>query len=119
MDAMQFKKQAEEDPQLRAFLQDVAQDVGSRVSVEPPEGYPLAGVDFLFGVAAYALYRLVKDYLDTRALKQQAEVIKTLVEAGFKPELAQATVIALLSRIAKRTEDDPVFRKALNLIGEG
>ena len=69
--------------------------------------------------AGYALYRLVRDYLDTRALKQQAEVIKTLVEAGFKPKLAQATVIALLSRTAKRTEDDPVFKKALKLVGEG
>ena len=118
MDAIQFTQRAKKDPQLREFLEEVAEEVGKQVSVEKPETFAVAGIDLLFGVAAYALYRFVKDYLDSKTLKRQAEVIKMLIEAGFPLELAKTTVVALLKRIAKRTADDPALKKAFDLIGK-
>lgn len=121
MDAMQFEQRAREEKQLCAFLQEVAEDAAKQLSVEDSQRFDvtITGVGILFGVAAYALYRLVKDYLDAKILKKQAEVIKMLIEAGFPPELARATVISLLDRTAKRIEDDPVFKKAIDLVGKG
>jgi len=127
MDSIQFTERAKEDPKLREFLEEVAEDVAKQVAVEKPQTFlTVTGVDILFGVAAYALYRLLKDYLDhhraareTEILKRQAEVVTGLTEAGFPPELAQATAVSLLNGIAKRTEDDPALKKALEFIGKG
>ena len=130
MDAMRFEQFVREDPQLRAFLQGVADEVGKQVPIEEPKRYldvTATGVSMLFNIAVYTLFRLVKDYFDHRralneveVLKRQTEVIRTLVEeAGFPRELAQATVVALLTGIAKRTKDDPVLKKAFDLVGKG
>lgn len=125
MDAMQFTQRAKEDPHLCAFLKEVAEEVDKQISVEKPGAFGITGVDILFGVAAYALYRFVKDYLDHRRavreaeiLKKQAEVIAALTKEKIPPEMAKTTVVELLERIAKRTADDPVLKKAFNLVGK-
>ena len=126
MDGLQFEQQAREDPHLSAFLREVAEDAAQHIAVEEPQRFvTVTGVDLLLGLVAYALYRLAKDYLDHhRALhevdiaKQQAQVITDLIDAGFPPKDAQATAVALLKGIAKRTGDDPVLKKALAMAGK-
>ena len=124
MDAAEFTQQAKDDPQLNAFLTEVAEESGEQISIEEPTRYTVTGVDILIAVAAYALYRLLKDYFDNRRalneaeiLKKQEEVIAALIEAGFYPKDAQSVTIALLENIAKRSNDDPVLKKAVGLLG--
>ena len=100
MDAMQFARRAKEDPQLRPFLQEVADDVDKQVSVEEPEQFTVTGVDFLFFVAAYALFRWLKDYFDrrkemyvTEMVERQADVVVALTKEGIPPKVAQAVVV--------------------------
>ena len=126
MDGRQFEQQAREDPHISAFLREVAEDAAQHIAVEEPQRFvTVTGVDLLLGLVAYALYRLTKDYLDhRRALhevdiaRQQAQVIADLIDAGFPPKDAQATAVALLKGIAKRTVDDPVLKKALAMAGK-
>jgi hypothetical protein len=126
MDSLQFEQQAREDPHISAFLREVAEDAAQHIAVEEPQRFiTITGVDLLLGLVAYALYRLVKDYLDhRRALhevdiaEQQAQVIADLIDAGFPPKDARATAVALLKGIAKRTGDDPVLKKALAMAGK-
>jgi hypothetical protein len=76
MDAATFEQHARQDPQLEAFLREVAQDVAQQISIEEPQRFAVTGVDILLGLAAYALYRWVKDYFDhRRALHESLEVI--------------------------------------------
>ena len=80
--------------------------------------------EILIGIAAYALYRFLKDYFDQKralneveVLKKQEEVISALIDDGFPPEDAQAVTTAMLHNIAKRSADDPVLKKATGLLG--
>ena len=123
MDAAQFTQYAREDPQLNVLLEEVAEDAQQTVSVEEPQSYVLTGVDILIAIAAYALYRWLKDYFDrSRGLheveiaRQQEKLIAVLIEDGFKPQDAQAVAVALLDRIAKRGKDDIAFATAASLI---
>ena len=125
MDSVEFEQLAREDPHRWAFLQEVAEKAGKQVSVEEPQRFA-TGVEIFIGIAAYALFRWAKDYFDhrralneTEILRQQAQVITTLTQEDFPPELAQATVVKLLEGIAKRTKDDPVLQRALDLVGKG
>jgi hypothetical protein len=122
----QFEQHARTDPQVTAFLREVAEDVAQQISVEEPQRFAVIGVDILLGLAAYALYRWTKDYFDhRRALheidiaKQQSQLIAGLIEAGFPAKDAQATAVALLKGIARRTEDDPAVKTARAFVGKG
>lgn len=126
MDAIEFDQHARQDLELRAFLREVAEDVAQQISVEEPQRFAVTGVDILLGLAAYALYRWAKDYFDhRRALqeldiaKQQSQLIEGLIEDGFPPKDAQATAMALLKGIAKRTADDPALKTARAFVGKG
>lgn len=127
MDATQFAQRAKEDPQLNAFLKEIAEDVAKQVPAEEAQRYiTVTGVDILIAVAAYALYRWLKDYFDHRRalkeaeiLKQQEQVIAALIKDGFPPNDARAVTVALLKRIAQRSAEDPVLKAAAVLVGKG
>src|SRR4030065_2735992 len=113
MDAAKFMQQTKADPQLNAFLKEVAEGAGKQVQMEEPQGYTVAGVDILIAVAAYALFRFLKDYFDhPRGLNEgdialhQEKIVDALIKDGFKPREAAAVTGALLDRIAKRGKDD-------------
>jgi hypothetical protein len=97
MDAAQFTQYAQQDPRLNAFLQEIAADVADQVPLEEPQRYiTVAGVDILIAVAAYALYRWLKDYFDHRRalneaeiLRQQEQVVAALVKDGFTAKEAK------------------------------
>jgi hypothetical protein len=122
MDATAFEQHARQDPQLEAFLREVAEDVAQQISIEEPQRFAVTGVDILLGLAAYALYRWAKDYFDHRralheidVAKQQVQLIEGLIADGFPLKDAQATAAALLKGIAKRTGDDPALQTARTL----
>jgi hypothetical protein len=124
MDATEFEQHARQDPQVRAFLREVAEEVAQQISVEEPQRFAITGVDILLGLAAYALYRWAKDYFDRRRAlhevdiaKQQVQLIEGLMADGFPAKDAQATAVALLKGIARRTADDPALETARALVG--
>jgi hypothetical protein len=124
MDALQFQQQAAQDPALNAFLKGVADEVSQDSDLKEPP-VMTTGVDLFFAIAAYAAFRFLKDYFDHRRgqreaqlLERQEEVIAALIADGFPPREARATVVALLKGIAKRTDDDPVFKAATALLGK-
>jgi hypothetical protein len=119
-----FEQQATTDPQLQAFLHEVAENVAHEIAVDEPQRSAVTGVDILLSLVAYALYRWAKDYFDhRRALReldiatQQAQLIEDLIKAGFPRKDAQATAIALLKGVATRTADDPALATARPLVG--
>jgi hypothetical protein len=126
MDAIEFMNQSKEDPQLSSFLSEVAVEAGKQVQMEEPQSYTIAGVDILIAIAAYALFRFLKDYFDHRrglnetdiALHQE-KIADALIKDGFQPKEAIAVTGALLDRIAKRGKDDPAFQTAVGLIESG
>lgn len=124
MEATQFMEHAKQDEKLNLLLQEVAQDAAEQIEIRQPRSHMVTGVDLLIAMAAYTLFRWLKDYFDNkRALneidivKQQEKIIAALIKDGFNPEDAAAVTTALLDRVAKRGKDDPAFKTALGLIG--
>ena len=123
MDALEFQQQAPADPQLRAFLQEVAEAVWPQVRGETWPFFAVTGLDFLFLVAAYVIFRCIKEGLDgwrnrreTEEASRRAEIIEELVRDGIPPEAAQATVTALLQGLDQRSDDDPALQVAQSLV---
>ena len=123
MDAAQFMQQSKADPQLNALLKEVAEEAGKQGQMDEPQTYIGSGAEILLAVAAYALFRFLKDYFDhQRGLNEvdvalhQEKIVKALIKDGFKPKDAAAVTGAMLDRIAKRGKDDPAFKTAVSLI---
>jgi hypothetical protein len=124
MSESEFQVAAHEHQAIRPLLDNVAASVrAAHPDIDTPGRYAITGAEVLLAMATYALYRLVKDRLDHhRALgeielaRKQAEIVVGLVDAGFPPELAQATTTALLENVRGKTADDPAIKAALVLI---
>jgi hypothetical protein len=126
LDAIQFTQFGKEDPQLNSLLSEVAIEAGDQVEFDDTQRYAVTGVDILVAIAAYALYRFLKDFFDYRRglnevelLRKQEEVISALIEDGFPPEQAKAVTVALLKQISKRGADDPAIKAAASILGLG
>jgi len=129
MDSVEVERIIKTDSDLCPFVMEVAEEaaeyLGESVSIQPIEGsirFPITGLDMLFCVAAYTLYRLVRDAFDNRRAladidiaKQQIKLIATLRKLGYTPKQAEAVVTALLKKIKERAEDDPILKKAVSL----
>ena len=99
MDAIQFSQRALQDENLRLFLQEVADEAARDIS---PKGRDrsITLASMLCGIAAYALYRWLKNYFDKERGWQQAELrqqmeleIEDLIQnGGFPPKEARATI---------------------------
>jgi hypothetical protein len=123
MDASQFVELAGRDPEVAKFIKEVAANATGHVEAETPRSYTLTGADFLIGIAAYALYRWLKDHFDhrrsmneTEVVREQTQIIGELIKEGVEPEAAQAVTVALLDQIAKRGVDDPMLNKAAGIV---
>src|SRR4051794_32662398 len=109
MDALQFEQRVQEDAALQSLVREVAGEAAREVSVSEPQRFvTVSGVDLLFSLAAYALYRWAKEHFDHRrakgeaeVLQQQEQVIAALIEDGFRPKDAQAAAVALLGAMAR------------------
>jgi anti-sigma-K factor RskA len=125
MDEMQFERQVRADPELRAFVDGMAREAGQELTLEEP-GRKVTGVEVLFGLAAYALFRRVKDTLDdertgkeTDEIAWRAAIVAELVAKGIPPKDAQTTVLKVSEQVARRSKDDPILKKVLAWVGLG
>jgi hypothetical protein len=125
MDEVEFRQRVEESQLLSDFLEGIAQKAARETSSDEIDR-SLSGLELLFGAAAYALFRWVKDHFDRRGnldaaelLERQEKVIAALIKEGLSPPEARATVLALVEALADRRSDDPILRSALALISEG
>ena len=123
MDTSPFVRRAQQDPRLAPFLGEVAADAQAHLAETAPPRYTVSGLDLLLGIAAYALYRWLKEAFDQRRaaheaalLDQQARVIADLIAAGVPPAEAQAVTLALLDRLQRRGSDDTAVQAALDLL---
>lgn len=120
MNPEQFRKQAELNQTVADYLDEVAQGANS---VQADRSMALG---MLFGVAAYALYRLAKNYfdhqrgLDEAELRQQMlEEVETLVGSGWDREKALAAVLNVTKEVATLRPDSPALKAALALLKGG
>ena len=126
MDATTFQQHVTGDEDLRSLAIEVAQVLPAADGAKgAAQRYvTLDPADPFLALSAYILYRYVKDTLDYRRAVNETEIaaqrirlIARLVDEGFPQEKAQEAVTALLTTIAKRTEDDPALSKARALLG--
>ena len=125
MDHKQFTDRAIKDHQINLLLKEVAQGISGQVSIDELDHFSVGGVDILISIAAYALYRWLKDYFDYHRNKNEGEIlvertelIARLVKDGFKLQDATMIVNTLLENIAKRSADDPALQLANGMINE-
>ena len=123
MDPKEFTEHAKTNHQINLLLTEVAQAISSQVSIDEPQHYSLGGTDIIIGIAAYALYRWLKDYFvhrralnEQEILRQREPVIAALIHDGFEPDKASIVVNTLLENIAKRSANDPALQIANNII---
>jgi hypothetical protein len=121
MDAEQFRQRAELDQTLPDYLDDVAQ------KADPDQAaHRAAAMTLLFGVAAYALYRLAKNYFDHKRGLQEAELrklmeeeVEVLAQKGWSRDKALEVVQKVSKEVASLRPDSPVLKAALALLGNG
>ncbi|QJW94805.1 hypothetical protein [Frigoriglobus tundricola] len=119
MDRTQFTLQAKRNEVLAAYLDEVAQ--GATAS-----GHRAAGAGLLIGVAAYALYRLVRNYFDHQKGLQEAELrqlllqeVDNLVQKGWDKDKALAAVLEVSKAVTALSPDDPVIQAGMTIIKGG
>lgn len=120
MSFQQFRGRAELNETVADYLDEVAQQAS------PDQAHRSVGLDMLFGLAAYALYRQAKNYLDHRRGLIEAELnekmldqVETLVSGGWDREKALAAVLAVNKEVATLRPDSPALKEALALLGAG
>jgi hypothetical protein len=52
-------------------------------------------------------------------VERQKQIIAELIRDGFSPKDAHGVTVALLKKVAQRSADDPILKRATNLIGKG
>jgi fucose permease len=127
MDFKEFQQQVVEQKQLNSFLQETAaESMKSLLTEESRRSFTVTGMELLFAIATYALYRLAKEFFDNRrALNevkiamQQEKLISSLIKDGFPHKEAHIVAVTLLKGISKRTEDDPALKEAFAILERG
>jgi hypothetical protein len=117
MDFDQFCQHAKLDQNVANYLDDIAQ------AADPHQTDRSVGLDVLFAMAAYALYRLAKNYLDQQRglaeaeLRQQLlEQVETLVKGGWSRDKALAAALAVSKDVATLRPDTPALKGAIALL---
>jgi hypothetical protein len=117
MNAEQFRAEAELDQTLSDYLDGVAE------AANPEEADRSIVLGILFGVAAYGLYRMAKNYfdyergLDEAELRQQMmEEVEALVQKGWSRDKALEAVLAVSKQIASLRADDSALKAAIALL---
>jgi len=116
MDAELFRKNAELNGELADYLDEFAQ------AAAPTQGQRTVGLDALFLVASYALFRLSKNYFDHQRGLSEAELrqkmldqVDVLVKAGWGHDAALGVIQQVSKDIATLRADSPILKAALEL----
>lgn len=120
MDAEAFRKQAELNQELADYIDEVAQET------DPEQANRTILFDAIFAVAAYALYRMAKNYFDHKRGLIEAELtqkmldqVDSLVQKGWSKDKALAAVQSVSKNIATLRSDSPALKAALDLLAKG
>jgi hypothetical protein len=120
MDADQFRQHAELDQVLADYLDEVAQEADA----DPARRSVALGM--LFGVAAYALYRLAKNYFDHQRGLDEAELrqlmleqVEALIQSGWTRAKALDAVQKVSKDVASLRADSPALKASLALLKVG
>ncbi len=120
MDAEEFSKQAELNQGLADYIDEVAQ------AADPDEGNRAIGFEAIFFVAAYALFRMAKNYFDHKRGLIEADLrqkmldqVDGLVQKGWGRDKALAAVQSISKDVATLRSDSPALKAALDLLAKG
>jgi hypothetical protein len=120
MNAEQFCQHAAVNQTLADYLDKVAKEA------RPKRANRSFALEALFGVAAYALYRLAKNYLDHQRGLNEAELreqmlgqVRTLEANGWDKDKALATVMKVAKEVATLRPDSPALKDTLEVLGKG
>jgi len=116
----QFRERAELDQTLADYLDDVTQ------GADPDQAHRAAGLTLLFGVAAYALYRLAKNYCDyqrgldeTELRQRMMEEVQGLVRGGWNRDKALEAVLKVSKDVASLRLDSPALKATIAILNAG
>ena len=120
MDAEGFQQRVEKmGGNLADYLDEVAQDADQ-------DQIPDRSVSLLFGVAAYAMYRMAKNYFDHKRGLGEEELrqlmldqVESLVKVKWPRDKALAAVLAVSREVASLRPDSPFLKAALALLNGG
>jgi hypothetical protein len=83
------------------------------------------GIEALFAVAAYALYRLAKNYCDHQRALAEAELrdqmldqVEGLVQRGWNRDKALASVLQVSKEISTLRSDSAIVKAAMTILGK-
>lgn len=116
MSFSRFRQDAERDQHVADYIDGVValvSDVTDRT----------AGVDVLFGIVAYGLYRQLKNYFDYQRGLQQATLralleseVATLVNSGWTHDDALRATLAISDNVAKIPSESRIITTGLSLL---
>lgn len=117
----EFAIQADNDPNAAALILAVAQKAGDGAKSALPPSY--SGLETAaVGLAAYALYRWLKNYFDRKRgiddldmAKKQLQLVADLEKEGVARASAEKTVASMLTEIRDRGLTDPAVQTLLML----
>jgi hypothetical protein len=117
VDFEQFCQHAKLDQNVADYLDDIAQ------TADPNHAHRTVGLDVLFVMAAYALYRLAKNYFDHQRGLAEAELrrqlldqVEALVKGGWSRDEALAAALAVSKEVATLRPDSPAVKGAIALL---
>lgn len=120
MTAEEFRERAMLDQTVADYLDDVAQEA---IPGQNDRGGALA---LLFGIVAYALYRLAKNYFDhqrgldeTELRQEMLTQVDRLIQQGWGRDKALAAVLKVSKDVASLRPDNPALTAAMTLLGAG
>lgn len=117
MSPEQFEQRAALDQTLADYLDELAQEA------DPDQGHRSVALGLLFGMAAYALYRLAKNHFDYQRGLNEAELrqlmldqVDALILKGWGRDKALVAVQAVSKDVANLRPDSPALQAALALL---
>ena len=116
MDFQTFRTRVERDQAIADYIDDLTQQASG---VDDRS----VGLDVLFGIIAYALYRRVKNHYDYQRGLRDADLrhgleaeVQALVEHGWKQDAALKAVVRIDETVTKLPPEDPIVRAGLALL---
>jgi hypothetical protein len=115
-----FQERAAVEQGIADYLEGVTR------RIDQDDGQRSLAVSALFGVAAYALYRLAKNYFDYQRGLDEADLrqvmlqeVEVLVQKGWGRDKALTAVQKVSKEIASLRPDSPAVTAAIKLLKQG
>ncbi len=117
----EFEQTIQDEPELRALVQDIAKDVPPSETTRQFIGVEAAAI----GLVVLMLYRFGQNladwnrgHLETTVVERRVELIQKLTEDGVPFEQASKTVQALETQVHKERITDSLLEKLLTMFGK-